>query len=1407
MKLKRKPMLIVAAVVVAGFAIACCGMLIWIQSGPGITWLQSRINAAVPGSVAIDSCRLSILRPRLELGGVILYDLEGTPVAGFDNLSVTLRWLPLLGREIHLADVRLTAPWADLFFDETSGLNLANAVVAPGEEKPESSSPTNLDDLPINIVCRSFQLTGGRLSFKLAHNNVKAQADGITLSAGGDLKAKQASLDLDVPRARYQDNNIQPPGAQITLKARLNGDQLHLPDATVTAGEITAKLNGSLDALTREPVVDASLVIAASLSEIKQALNINGDYRGVANAELRLEGAIANPQARIGLTIDDGRFAGQPLDQFRLSVGLKDRQIKINDSALRLADGKVVLDGTADLRTAFPSGFINPPADMDAIAYTLGLVPDIPHLSPWLKPWTSMTGKLNGGIHLKGTGISPPAMSARLTLDTKGRHLLAPGMDRPVDTDLKVSATMDQGKISIDQLDADTDGLTLSGTGSVDVNKRTLAGDLSLNAPDLSHALAVVGVPSASGTCMARVQADGSLDQPQLSVNLSTRDLGVLTYRLGNLLIDANMAQDGIIDISTLTLENKKSRIQGHGRLRLQDNQIDPDYDIAAAFDITSFSAADFMDSPPVDGILDGGLTASGPLKALQGALTLKARSLTSKAATIGNVDTRLRWDNGTVHVDQLDLTNHASVLTARGQLQLLVPGSMTPVQDPAFSLDASANHLDPGDFIDQAKGDFSLKAALTGHINDPQGTIAINGEDIDIVGQPVSSFILDSRLDQRKLWIDRLAAGVAAKEKITASGWVGLDQTMAVQLKSDGISLSNIQILKDRLPGNGKLQVETTAEGNMQNPDVEGHLDLSEVTVNDESLDDMHLSYSLHDMQAKARGDLNAILDATCDLRQGDFKIDLDFGNTETATYFKAAGIPDIHGKLSGQVKASGNIQDARHAKATVDVDSLHLLSRNISLVKTNQIHMQFDNGKLSIPEFEMAILTTGKLNIQGDAQLDGRLNMAVNGRLPLAAAGAFNPELSDAAGIVALDGRFSGSTDFPLFDARIDLESIAMLVPGITQKLHDLNGHIILTDSTIRVQDVKGFLDTGSFTLDGTINHQDFVPKDVNLAMGAKALPLEVPDTLSLLLNTDIGITGRDGIAEAKGEIVVLEGLYYKDVKINLLKLATAATERQRQITPTAEPLSIPYFDTVNLDIAIRHRQAFEVQNNLAELEISPDLQVGGTLSRPIVNGRAQVNEGTVTFQKKTFEVTKGVIDFVNPYKTEAEIDIVSETQIRSWTITLTIKGKPEDLDLRLSSEPSETDSDILSLILFGKTGRELTAGEGGSKISTGQIMAELIADTFGDDIKKNTGIDILQVEENGNSDDDEEDSGVTVTVGKHLSDRMTVKYAVESKDGEIIQRAISEYKLLDNILVSGFQDSKGIYGSEFVFRIEFR
>jgi autotransporter translocation and assembly factor TamB len=449
------------------------------------------------------------------------------------------------------------------------------------------------------------------------------------------------------------------------------------------------------------------------------------------------------------------------------------------------------------------------------------------------------------------------------------------------------------------------------------------------------------------------------------------------------------------------------------------------------------------------------------------------------------------------------------------------------------------------------------------------------------------------------------------------------------------------------------------------------------------------------------------------------------------------------------------------------------------------------------------MALLDSGRLRLEGNARLGGRLDMTVDGRIPLSAARGFGDQWAGSTGTVALAGEVHGRADAPLIDARIELENIGMPVPGLVQQLHNLNGRIHLTADTIRIEALRGQLGPGSFSVDGTLGHEQFTLRRMNLAIDARSLQLDVPDTLTVILNGDVSITGRDRSAHARGEIVLLGGVYYKDVNINLLQMAAT---RQRAVAPATRPPSVPFFDTISLDIAVGHREPFMVQNNLAQLEISPDLKIGGRLAHPIVSGRAQVKTGTVTFQKKTFDVKKGVIDFVNPYRTEAEIDIESQTQIRSWKINLALKGTPDNLDITLSSTPEETDANILSLILFGRTAQELTAGEGGAQRTTGQIMAEMIAETLGDDIRRATGVDILQMETNG-SDDSQDSEGVKVTVGKHLSDRMTVKYAVETKDGEITQRAITEYKLLEHILVSGFQDTKGIYGSELVFRIEFR
>ena len=160
-------------------------------------------------------------------------------------------------------------------------------------------------------------------------------------------------------------------------------------------------------------------------------------------------------------------------------------------------------------------------------------------------------------------------------------------------------------------------------------------------------------------------------------------------------------------------------------------------------------------------------------------------------------------------------------------------------------------------------------------------------------------------------------------------------------------------------------------------------------------------------------------------------------------------------------------------------------------------------------------------------------------------------------------------------------------------------------------------------------------------------------------------------------------------------------------------------------------------------------------------------------------------------------------------AWTITLDISGPPDNLDSKLSASPALSYEDILSLLVTGKTYSELQKKEGGTTTTPEQMLAELVATTFDKDIKQRTGLDIIEV--NGSDTQTNSSNGqsdyLSLTVGKELSPRLILKYAVENTDTGINQKTMAEYKFFEHIQLNGFQDSKGDYGGEVELRLEFR
>jgi len=310
---------------------------------------------------------------------------------------------------------------------------------------------------------------------------------------------------------------------------------------------------------------------------------------------------------------------------------------------------------------------------------------------------------------------------------------------------------------------------------------------------------------------------------------------------------------------------------------------------------------------------------------------------------------------------------------------------------------------------------------------------------------------------------------------------------------------------------------------------------------------------------------------------------------------------------------------------------------------------------------------------------------------------------------------------------------------------------------------------------------------------------VPVDVPDTLEMTLNSQLTWAGTMDKSAITGRIDIFEGTYYKDVDLSLISIAAQKTKKSR---PKVREPGPDFLKTIGLNIYVTRREAIVVDNNLTSMNISPNISIKGTAYAPSLDGRAVVDGGTINFQEAQFEIIEGSIDFINPYKIEPEITLIGETTISSYTITLSVTGTPDDLVLEFSSDLDATDADIFSLIAFGKTTDEMSGDTDGGAM-TAAAIAKVMLDSLSEKIKETTGLSEVSFIMNHEGNE----TRVHVGLGADLSRQLSVSYGIDIRDGETVQTVTTYYKLLENLLLSSFQDTSGKLGGEFKYRLEFR
>ena len=616
------------------------------------------------------------------------------------------------------------------------------------------------------------------------------------------------------------------------------------------------------------------------------------------------------------------------------------------------------------------------------------------------------------------------------------------------------------------------------------------------------------------------------------------------------------------------------------------------------------------------------------------------------------------------------------------------------------------------------------------------------------------------------------------------------------VVLSTNGIHLNTISALAavDSLQGVFNLNLQ--AGGTYTNPEAHGKLAAGGISSGALALDDIGLRFDLQDRQIMLDGKALGDIHARYNLDTRAFAASLAFNDLLLTPYLALSG-QDLNGRLTAAVNVSGNTDSTENISGKLQIASLIIGYKDIRILETHELSASMEKKRYSVSEFNMVLADGGSLRGRAQGLIEGPHDVMLSGTVPLTVVRHFSQDLPDIEGSVAIDASLKGTPEKPDLRADIQLRNIGMSVPGLSQKLHSLNGHIFASPEAVHIESLQGNLDDGVLSMNGELKLDKLAPSDLRADITLKSLPVSVPDMLDLVLDGKLHISGNPDTTQFTGDIVLLDGLYYQDVVINPL---AGMGQRKRKVTSAPVENTTPYLRNMRFDVGVQARSPFRVDNNIAQLTIAPDIQLMGSMQAPALDGRANVEQGTITYQKKVFTVERGVIDFVNPYAIEPQIEINGTVPVRDWVIQIVISGTPDDLVFKLTSDdPGLEDQDLLSLLVIGKTTSEL---QGGIQLSAGgqsneQMLASLVASTFGDDIKKATGLDILQIETG-----DELNKGsdrIAVTMGKQLTKRLGTKYTVESENGEIVQRATAEYRILQNLNIAGFQDTKGVYGGE--------
>ncbi|MEB3329411.1 MAG: translocation/assembly module TamB domain-containing protein [Candidatus Sericytochromatia bacterium] len=507
------------------------------------------------------------------------------------------------------------------------------------------------------------------------------------------------------------------------------------------------------------------------------------------------------------------------------------------------------------------------------------------------------------------------------------------------------------------------------------------------------------------------------------------------------------------------------------------------------------------------------------------------------------------------------------------------------------------------------------------------------------------------------------------------------------------------------------------------------------------------------------------------------------------------------VGGELAGRLEASGPWRRPRELAVKAGLDRFVLRYPELVVANQGPWRLRYDRGRLMLDAFRLVGGGTN-LGVRGVVGLDTPTNLTLEGRLDLALLEKISPrQFAGASGRAQLEGTLRGRLGSDDLSGALRLRDGELETRTLPQPIHDLSADLRVTRSRIFLDQLKaGFGPSGRLAAAGGARlGAGGALAGVTLKVDAQEVALRLPG-LEAVTNADLTWAWAPGDGRLDGQVRILEGLYSQDVAL------TPGASRRKARPSLA--LQSPFVRDTALRVQALLADGFRVRNNVLRGELRGDVLVLGTAAEPILVGRGEALDAIISFQDREFRALEATVDFIDPRVLTPYLHLTANGQIEGVEVTVRANGTPDKLRLELSSTPAMSQTDILTLIATGKTGKELGEAASGGLATASNMLLDRVAGGVARGITEQGVVDVLKVKPG--SVDPASPGGASFTVGKRINEQLTVTYTqdITAAPGRPQGRVmIFDYLLTDAVVLKLEQDLGGGFNASARYRIPVR